>query len=141
MSTPLTLGAAGVLAGLAALSRARGSQAERYVEVSSMLFRGSGVNATSMETARSYAAQMERYGGWGAFPAIHGVLMQIDQADLEEYQEAEEGGYAHELDYSRPLTEADLGREYVSIEDGHHRAIAAAMLGISLHLKEWEEVK
>lgn len=112
---------------------------DRYVEVQSNLFRGSGVNAsTSEELIERYARAMDGPSGWGRFPPIHGTVHIVDENDVEEYLEAEEHGYEHELDWSRPLSLGDVGLEYVSIDDGHNRAWAAKAVDIPIRVKVWE---
>lgn len=106
-----------------------------YLEISSDLFRESGVNATDFDQVERYAASMRRAGGWGRFPPISGQIGTVDAADLQNYRDAEEGGFEHELAWSRPLTDADLGRDYVAIEDGHHRAHAARMNRIPIRVR------
>jgi hypothetical protein len=106
-----------------------------YVLVPSDLFRESGYNATDPEKVDRYAAIMRRARGWGRFPPISGQISYIDESDLQDYEDAAEGGFEHELAWSRPLTRADLGKDYVRIEDGHHRAHAAREAGLPLHVK------
>lgn len=110
---------------------------ERYVEVSSSLFRESGVNMTYPETISDYVDVMATTGGWGAFPPIRGVRQFVDESDLEDWEDTVESGYEHQLAWSRPLRKSDLGREYVAIEDGHHRAHAASAVGVPIRVKIW----
>jgi len=131
-----TLGAVGALAVGAAVGK-RGSAARTpaYIEIASDLFRESGYNATDFDQVDRYAASMKRAGGWGRFPPISGQIGTVDEGDLQNYRDAEEGGFEHELAWSRPLTDADLGRDYVAIEDGHHRAHAARMNRIPIRVR------
>jgi len=108
-------------------------------EVQSDLFRGSGVNASTDFDKKipEFASYMSN-NGWSRMPPIHGVIQTVDEQDIEDYQEAEENGYEHELDWSRPLTKDDLGMVYVNIEDGHSRAWAAKEAGIPIRVKRWK---
>lgn len=115
--------------------------ADRWKEVDSSLFRGSGANVTSESKALKYAESMRRQGGWGNFPPVHAHVGTIDEDDVDEYNEADEKGYAHELDYNRPLTRKDIGRDYVLLEDGHHRAWAAYLNKIPIRVKIWPKVR
>jgi len=134
----LTLGVVGMLFATASVRRSLGSRArEKYTEVGSDLFRESGVNVYEPGKIERYRAAMRASQGWSNFPPIHGVLQSVDVSDLEDWREAEEGGYTHELAWSRPLLPSDLGKTYVAIEDGHHRAYAARQIGIALRVKEW----
>lgn len=111
---------------------------DKYVEVQSDLFQGSGVNASTSDTKiRRYQKIMEEHEGWGPFPPIHGVILEIDSNDIEDYQEAANGGYEHELDWSRPLKTSDIGIMYVAVEDGHNRAWAAHYSKYPIRVKEW----
>lgn len=105
-------------------------------EVQSELFRGSGVNATTdfEEKIPKFSAYMKK-NGWGRMPPIRGGIHIVDEQDLEQYKEAEEGGYEHELDWSRPLSDDDLGMEYAYVTDGHNRAWAAHQTGIPIRVK------
>ena len=108
----------------------------RFEEVQSDLFRESGVNATTSERKiGKYAATMVRRGGWGRFPSIRGSLHQVTPADVEDYDEAEFKGWEHELAWSRPLRANDVGRIYVSINDGHNRAWAARAARIPIRVR------
>ena len=109
---------------------------EQYEEVSSDLFRESGFNASTSQNKINEFAKEMKYG-WGDFPPIHGVLQQVDLNDLEEFEEAVEGGYEHELAWSRSLTNNDIGKIFVAIEDGHNRAYAAMKAGIPIRVKVW----
>ena len=60
------------------------------------------------------------------------------QDDIDTFMEAQEDGYEHELDWSRDLTQDDLGLEYANITDGHHRAWAAKFAGIPIKASWWE---
>ena len=113
-------------------SARRGPQ--RWIEVDSDLFRESGCNTTHMGKAARFAEKMRSAGGWGRFPPISGYVQQVFKEDVEEYIEAEEGGYEHELAWSRPLTMRDVDRFYVAVDDGHHRAYAAAKAGIPIRI-------
>ena len=102
-------------------------------KVSSDLFQESGANVShSEEKINKFAEDMERQGGWGDFPPVTGVIQTVTKEDVDDYKEAKLGGYEHELVYSRPLTESDIGTKYVQIENGHNRAYAAATLGIDI---------
>ena len=136
----LTLAAVAALAAAGKLKK-RGSRSEDSYEVGSDLFRESGVNATESDTIIEYRDAMRGYGGWGDFPPVSGGSDYVDEGDVEEYEEAWKGGYEHELAWSRPISAADIGREYVHLEDGHHRAYAASMLGFPIKVKIWAEVK
>ena len=109
-------------------------RAPSYIEIASDLFRESGYNATDPDTITRYAAVMRRAGGWGGFPPISGQIGMVDEADLQKYLDADAEGYAHELAWSRPLTKSDVGREYVAITDGHHRAHAARINRIDIRV-------
>jgi len=109
----------------------------KWEEVDSSLFRGSGSNPISRAKIKKYAAAMEQ-SGWDRFPPIHGGISTIDETDIEDYEEAEAEGFAHELDYNRPIDQSDLGREYALIEDGHHRAFAAWLTEIPIRVKIWD---
>jgi len=131
-----TLGAVGALAvGAAVGKRGSATRTPSYIEISSDLFRESGCNATDFDQVDRYAASMRRAGGWGRFPPISGQIGTVDEGDLQNYRDAEEGGFEHELAWSRPLTDADLGRDYVAIEDGHHRAHAARRNRIPIRVR------
>jgi len=108
--------------------------------VQSDLFRGSGCNVTDFDE-RVPALQLlfEEQGEWGDVPPIEAAIMEVDQEDIDTFLEYQDGGYEHELDWSRPLTQADLGVEYASIQDGHHRAWAARGAGIEILASWWEE--
>lgn len=107
-----------------------------YFEVQSDLFRESGANASTSEALiMKYARAMRRYGSWGRFPPVRGTLHRVNESDLEDYAEAVERGYEHELAWSRPLTLDDLGLTYISLDDGHDRAYAAASLGLPLRVR------
>ena len=121
-------------AGGSAGSRAR-SSAPSWIELSPDLFQESGHNATEEVVARGYAEAMRDMGGWGDFPPISAWIGTVDEEDLEKYQEAEEGGYEHELAWSRPLRRADLGKDYAKIVDGHHRAHAARAISAPLRVE------
>jgi len=109
---------------------------DKVVEIQSDLFQESGANAsTDEDKIQEYINVMERYGGWGNFPPVTGTLSAISQTEFEIYQESEEGGYAYELGYSRPLTENDVGTVILHVEDGHNRAYAARRLGIPIKAK------
>lgn len=113
------------------------SDGNRYEELQSDLFRESGHNATFPEKIDKYYKIMKDYDGWGPFPPIeYAGVSQVDEYDLEEYNEADEAGYAHELAWSRPISEADLGMWYAHLDDGHHRSYAARRLGIPLRVTE-----
>jgi hypothetical protein len=101
-------------------------QAEPDEYVPSSLFRESGANATCPTKVAEYASAMAAYGGFGKFPMVTGRVCVIDHADVDRYEELDALGIAHELAYSRPLTRADVGRRIVHLENGHHRAHAAA---------------
>lgn len=131
----LALGAVAALA-VADVVRRRGSAA-RFIEADSDLFMESGCNVTCPAKVEKYVEIMETHGGWGPFPPIHGVFLQVTEDDLEEYTEAEQEGYAHELAWSRPPVREDLGRTYVAIEDGHHRSHAASRVGVPIRVKVW----
>ena len=109
-----------------------------YEEVQSDLFRESGANVTDEDQIEEYVEAMEDYNGWGDFPPVHGGYNEVDEQDLEDWEEAVEGGYEHELVWSRPLEKSDLGTVYAVIEDGHHRAYAASRLGIPIRMRVWE---
>ena len=109
-----------------------------YIEVQSDLFRESGANATDPELIETYVAAMQAQGGWSSFPPITAHLPDVDDDDIEEFEEAAEEGYEHELAWSRPLRRADVGTEYASIVDGHHRAYAARTLGIPIRVRLWD---
>ena len=114
---------------------------EEFIEVQSDLFRESGVNASTSDRLIEAYADAMRYAyrnSWGAFPPIHGVLQTVLPSDWEDWLEASEGGYEHELAWSRPLEEDDIGLEYVAIEDGHNRSYAARSLGVSIRVKVWK---
>ena len=115
-------------------SRAR-DDAPSWIELSSDLFQESGYNATEEAVAQDYAEAMRDMRGWGDFPPISAWIGTVDKEDLEKYQEAEEGGYEHELAWSRPLRRADLGKGYAKISDGHHRAHAARAVGVPLRVE------
>ncbi len=105
-------------------------------EVQSDLFRGSGVNAsTDFEKKIPKFSVYMKKNGWGRMPPIRGGIHIIDQQDLEQFKEAEEGGYEHELDWSRALRDDDLGMEYAYVTDGHNRAWAAHQVGIPIRVK------
>lgn len=105
-------------------------------EVQPELFRGSGVNATTdFKTKIPKFVSYMRKNGWGRMPPIRGGIHVVDEQDLDQYKEAEEGGYEHELDWSRPLTDDDLGVEYAYVTDGHNRAWAAHQSGIPIRVK------
>jgi len=106
------------------------------VRVQSDLFRESGSNATtSSAKIRDFAQVMRSNRGWGPFPPITGVIQKVDWQDIDEYEDALEDGYEHELAWSRPLTRADVGKVFVAIQDGHNRAYAAQQVGIPLVVK------
>jgi len=107
---------------------------QAWIEVPSDLFRESGANVFDEGKVESYATVMAEAGGWGDFPPIVGTVSQVDADDLERYEEAAAQDIAHELAWSRALTRHDLGRDYVHIENGHHRAYAAARAGIWLRV-------
>ena len=107
------------------------------VEVQSSLFRGSGSNPVDFDKVERYRKAMERYGGWGDFPPVRGYIQELDEDDVETFQEAAEDGCEHELDWSRPVEEEDLGLDYVQVDDGHHRAWAAHSLDIPIEIQEW----
>ena len=109
---------------------------KEYEEYQSDLFRESGANATFPERIKEYMKIMEEWEGWGPFPLIeHYGVGEIDEYDIEEYEEADKKGYANELAWSRPLTRKDLGLEYIHLDDGHHRSYAAHFLKIPLRVK------
>lgn len=108
------------------------SPARYTVEVASDLFRESGANVTTNAIIASYAKKMAAYGGWGKFPPVLGQVGAVDAEDVEDYEQADEAGHAHELAWSRPITRRDVGREFVLLSDGHHRAYAAARLRIPI---------
>ena len=108
----------------------------RFEEVQSDLFRESGVNATTDERKIArYATTMVRQGSWGRFPFVRGTLHRITPSDVEDYADAEFNGYDHELAWSRPLRPDDVGRVYVSINDGHNRAWAARVARIPIRVR------
>ena len=99
---------------------------------SSDLFQESGANITDEQKINRFVEIMDEQGGWGDFPPITGVIQTVTKEDVENYSEAEKGTLEGELAYSRPLTENDIGTEFVQIENGHHRAYAAAKLGLEI---------
>lgn len=107
--------------------------------VQSDLFRGSGYNVTDFEEKIPALKRLfEAQGEWGNVPPIEAAVMEVDQDDIDTFLEYQEGGYEHELDWSRDLTQEDLGMEYASITDGHHRAWAAKFAGIPIKASWWE---
>jgi len=107
--------------------------------VQSDLFRGSGANVTDFDDKIPELQRLfERQGEWGDVPPIEAAVMEVDQDDIDTFMEAKEDGYEHELDWSRDLTQDDLGLEYANITDGHHRAWAAKFAGIPIKASWWE---
>lgn len=105
------------------------------------LFRESGANLTDPEKVERYAEIMREYGGWGMFPPCTGRVEVVTREMVERFDELAAAGHAHELGFSRALTDADVGRRYVHLENGHHRSHAAAQAGfdipvIDLNLQE-----
>lgn len=105
-------------------------------EVQSDLFRGSGANVTDFESKVPRLEQLFlRQGGWGSVPPITAVVTVVDQDDIDTFREYQEDGSEHELDWSRELTQDDLGREYAKVTDGHHRAWAAKFAGVPIRAR------
>lgn len=89
------------------------------------LFRESGANITMQSKVDEFFAAMKAYGGWGEFPPVSGYINTLDEADLERYEHLKDLGHEHELGWSRPISQADLGRRYPHLTEGHHRCHAA----------------
>ncbi len=109
----------------------------RGVSIQSDLYRGSGCNPIDPDKVERYTRQMEDMGGWGRFPPVRGYIQEVDEENVETFDEAAEDGYERELDWSRALEDEDIGLEYAQIDDGHHRAWAARSLGIPIRIEEW----
>lgn len=108
---------------------------QQYLEIQSDIFRGSGSNAsTDFDVKIPKMVAYMRRNGWGDIPPIRGKIQTIDENDVDEYLEAESNGTEHELDWSRPLTQDDVGTRFVSIYDGHNRAYAASEVGIPIRV-------
>jgi hypothetical protein len=116
----------------------KANQTNRWYEEDTTIVKGSGYNTFYPEKFNTYREDMIKYGGWGDFPPIDGWSKPIEEDELEEYQEAKEAGYEHELDYNQPLDSSSLGKPYVYVYDGHHRALAAASLNIPIRIKNNE---
>lgn len=101
------------------------STKDKYKEVHVDLIRGSGANVETDEKIQKYSNKMKEFGSYGNFPPIKASLETVDDFDIEEYQDADERGYGHELAWSREISSKDKGKNYLSIYDGHHRALAA----------------
>lgn len=109
--------------------------------ISADLFRESGANITDPHKVERYAHAMREYGGWGTFPPCTGRVEVVTREMVERFNDLAASGHAHELGFSRALTESDVGRRYVHLENGHHRCHAAAQAGfdipvIDLNLQE-----
>lgn len=96
------------------------------------LFRESGANATCPDRVALYADVMRTKGGWGEFPAILGYIEKITLEDVHACEELIERGAEHvwlsEMAWSRTIHPRDVGKPYIHIIDGHHRANAAKLL-------------
>ena len=106
-----------------------------FYDVNTTIVKGSGYNTFYPDKFDEYRQAMIEYGGWGNFPPIEGYDDEFDEDAWEDYKEAEEGGYAHELDYNQPMDISMIGQTYVYVYDGHHRALAASSLGIPIRIK------
>jgi len=58
-----------------------------------------------------------------------GRVHTVDAGDVEYSQEAYEEGYLEDTGMTRPWEESDIGRTYVHLLDGNHRAFAAIYAG------------
>jgi len=103
-------------------------------EVDSDLFQGSGCNDSTDQSKIDEFANIMRYNGWGNFPPIKGKISSVSEGEFEDYKDAVEGGYEHELDYSRELFHSDIGKPIARISDGHNRAYAAKACGIPIKI-------
>lgn len=96
------------------------------------LFRESGANITPHADVERYLQAMIEYGGWGAFPPVSGRVEEVTLDDIERcaslVAQREEHIWTGELAWSRTITQADLGRRYLHIEEGHRRMHAASRL-------------
>jgi hypothetical protein len=75
---------------------------------------------------------MAAYCGWGNFPPVAARIHAITKDDVDQYEEFERLGWSSELAYSRPLSRSDIGKRIAHLENGHHRAYAAARHGIEI---------
>lgn len=121
------------------LLRRRSFRDEPYLELATDLFRSSGVNAEEPWKVAELASKMTTMGWTDDIPPLHGWVSEMDEDDVESYAEAEEEGYEHELAWSRPISKADLGKLYLTVEDGNHRAKAALAAGLPLRVRLLDE--
>lgn len=99
--------------------------------VGSDLFRGCSANEMCREKVQRFAQAMIEHGGWGAFPNVSGYVETLSAAQVEECQrlvgEGREDVWTTEMGWSRLVSDADVGKRYVHIDNGHHRVTAAAL--------------
>ena len=110
------------------------SQNNMITEIDSDLFQGSGCNDSTDQSKINEFANIMRYSGWDSFPPIKGKISEVLESEFNDYKDAEEGGYEHELDYSRALNKSDVGTLIARISDGHNRAYAARACGIPIKI-------
>ncbi len=102
--------------------------------IQSSFFRESGANITDESKIEGFYGAMLAYGGWGSFPPASGYVHELTQEEFDRHEELAQQGVAHELAFSRPLQQSDVGARYVQLAEGHHRSYAASRLGCEIRV-------
>lgn len=102
--------------------------------IQSSFFRESGANITVESKIDDFYGAMLAYGGWGSFPPASGYVHELTQEEFDRHEELEQQGVAHELAFSRPLQQSDVGARYVQLAEGHHRSYAASRVGCEIRI-------